>query len=297
MGFINKYRKGVPFPKKLLEDFIYRIRYVFLFFRNGFQVKTVLFYPDYPSKRSVLYKLLRILKYNRTNNPGKKFDLAIHWDIQTFRKDQPLLNRIDGDRHVINIGCTDISKKHIDEIHQQVFHYGTLVDPTIYRGKCVMKSNLNALHDGRIIDCPVTAVDNSCIYQLVINNQVDADTVEDIRIPVIGEEMPLGYLNYKPVTARFGSYMRFNSKVRKKEVVRPGDIFSPEEIAQIREFLKRLKMDYGELDILRNRDDGKIYIVDANNTPTGPSHLDSLSRKEALQQLAASFHRQFLAMY
>jgi len=31
-----------------------------------------------------------------------------------------------------------------------------------------------------------------------------------------------------------------------------------------------MALDYGELDVLRNKNDGKIYIVDVNNTPQGP---------------------------
>jgi len=38
----------------------------------------------------------------------------------------------------------------------------------------------------------------------------------------------------------------------------------------ISEFCSRIGLDYGELDVLRNKDDGKIYIVDVNYTPWGP---------------------------
>ncbi len=295
MCIINRYRKGVPLPKRLLEDCIYRIRFLKLYFQNGYTVKTFLFYPSYPSKRSVLYKLMGILKYNRTNNPRQKFARAIHWETETYRQEIPLLKDIHARQPVINYHCRDISKRFIDDVHQEIFGYRTMIDPLRFRGLCVRKSNLNALHDGQVVECPVTSVEPDTVYQILINNECEPGIVEDIRIPVFEDEIPLAYLKYKPVDNRFGSYLKFPHLNKNTEIVPPERVFSDRELELIRKFARRIGLEYGELDILRNRDDGRIYIVDANNTPTGPSHLDKQTRREVLHIMASAFQHHFLS--
>ncbi len=50
-------------------------------------------------------------------------------------------------------------------------------------------------------------------------------------------------------------------------------------------------MGYGELDLLRDTD-GRLYVVDANNTPYWPQeHLSRPQRKRALALIAASYER------
>ena len=47
-------------------------------------------------------------------------------------------------------------------------------------------------------------------------------------------------------------------------------ILSIDEAEKIRLFCERMKLDYCELDVLRDKNNGRIYIVDANSTPAGP---------------------------
>lgn len=295
MWIINSYRKHYNLPKRILEDLVYRFRYALLYFYNGLKVKTILFYPTYPSKRSVLFKMVGILGYNRTNNPNRKHDLVINWDLETFRGSDPVLEHLLTRGRVLNIDCKDISKKYIDKVHQEVFGYSTRIDPTSWSGKCVKKNDINAMHDGMIIDCPVETEESGYIYQMLINNHIDGELVEDIRIPIIGKEIPLAYLKYKPVGDRFGSYLKFNSRSKPTDIVKPKDLFKEEEMEKIHAFVQKIGLDYGELDILRDREDGRIYIVDANTTPTGPSHLDKVTRKRVLRWMASCFYGQFFA--
>ena len=294
MLIINKYKKGRPFPKVLLENVIYWLRYYRLYYKHKKNIKTALFYPHYPSKRAVLYKIFGILDYNRTNNPGTHYDVVINWQDATFRKHDAVLEKIAGEQRIINYYCTDISKKNVDRIHQDVFGYATSVNPITYKGKCVKKSDYNAQHDGVIIDTPVKEAPEGFIYQKIINNKFDNTIVEDIRTPVFDDEIPLVYLKYKPVDKRFGSFLTGHHAVKETSVKKPEDIFSSKELQQIKAFTKGIGMDYGELDILRDRDDGKIYIIDVNNTPTGPSHLSTSTKNEVLLKLAKSFRKAFL---
>jgi len=54
-------------------------------------------------------------------------------------------------------------------------------------------------------------------------------------------------------------------------------------------------LDYGELDVLRDNDNGKIYIVDVSNTPWGPpNNISNKEGKIALIKLADTFRKGFL---
>jgi hypothetical protein len=289
MFIINKYREDMPFPKRLLEDIIFRLRYLRLYLKNKREVKTFLFYPHYPSKRSVLYKILGLMDYNRTNNPELKYDYVINWQHETFREKIPFLEELNKKKPVINLNCNDISKKYIDSVFKSVFGYCTEINPATYKGICVKKNNINAMHDGKIIECPVNDPDKNYIYQKLINNIYDDKLVQDIRTPVIKGHIPIVYLKRRPIEGRFA---------REKTTSRignPDKIFSDEEKSKIKKYCEKLELEYGDLDILRDNDDGKIYIVDVNNTPHGPSQLSKKEKKLVLEILAREFKKAFMS--
>ncbi len=278
----------MPFPKRLLEDIIFKLRYLKLYFINNRKIKTFLFYPQYPSKRSVLYKIVRLMNYNRTNNPGLKYDYVINWQDTTFRKKIPFLEELHKKQYVINLNCNDISKKYIDSVFKSVFGYCTEIDPVTFKGLCVKKNNINAMHDGQIIECPVDNPDKNYIYQKLINNIYDDTLVQDLRTPVIKGKIPVVYLKRRPITGRFA---------RQKTTSRlgnPDKVFSAEEKNKIKEFCEKMNLEYGDMDILRDNDDGRIYIVDVNNTPHGPSQLTKKEKKYALEILAREFRNTFM---
>ena len=52
---------------------------------------------------------------------------------------------------------------------------------------------------------------------------------------------------------------------------------------------KKMSVDYGELDVLRDKD-GRIYVVDVNNTPAGPpKKLPNQACRIALKRMSKSF--------
>jgi hypothetical protein len=287
---VNRYRSNIPVSEKILKDFLYRLRSIILYFKNGFRNKRVLFYPEYPTKRTILYKILKRLDYNITNNPGNKAQLIINWENVTIRQQDKTLNELSARQPVINYFCQNISKQFVDKIHQEVFGYSTIVDPKYYNGKCVKKSDANAKHDGRIINCPVQNPEKEYVYQIVINNLTDGNMVRDIRVPVIKNEIPFVYLKYRPIETRFK-----NDNTYTELYIDYSKIISDEERSKIFDFCKKMGLDYGELDILRNKDDGKIYIIDVNYTPWGPpNHLSNQDYIKAIKILSESFKKQFL---
>jgi hypothetical protein len=57
-----------------------------------------------------------------------------------------------------------------------------------------------------------------------------------------------------------------------------------------------MDLDYGELDLLRDRGDGRIYVVDVNSTPWGPpNHISEDQSRIAVARMASAFRQAFLS--
>ena len=192
---------------------------------------------------------------------------------------------------MLNIRCNDISKRKVDEVHQTVFGYRLSVSPLEFQGQCVKKSNDNATHDGVVIQCPPTVVDKDSVYQRLVNNKKDRDYIEDIRVPVFGNIIPFCYLKHR----RIGD--RFSNENTSASLCERDAILSRSEVALLLRLCRGMGLDYGELDVLRDSDDGKLYVVDVNNTPWGPpNHLDDKSVGIALKRLSDAFVASFISL-
>lgn len=225
--------------------------------------KRILFYPDVPWETSVMAQICLQLGYEITNNISGDYDLAFKWkDATVYQPDQKLLELAEM-REVINVRCNDIRKANVDAVHKEIFGYCTVVDPRTHQGICVRKSDFNAKHDGQIIECPVTEIEDGVIYQCLIDSRVDENHVMDIRIPIYRDMIPFVVTWVKPI------HERFNVDVGERQYWETSEIFTNAEQVSILRFCRKIGLDYGELDILRNTPDGKIYIIDVNNTPDG----------------------------
>lgn len=279
-GIFNRYHKKMPFFERLLKDISHGFLALTNYVKNGFQRKLILAHPHYPSRGSTLYKASRSINYTLSNKPRKKHQLAVYWEYATYREEFQLLESIQDDCLILNLYSRDISKVKVDEVHQEVFGYNTFVDPLTYAGRVVQKNDVNAIHDGQILEGPLSEAEEGFIYQILIDNQFSEDLVLDIRVPVVGEALDFVYLKYRYIKERFK-----NTTV-KTEVKSIKDIFNAEEIQLINQFCQTMHLDYGELDVLRNKDDGKIYIVDVNNTPQGPpANTPKEQGEEAIEKI------------
>lgn len=255
---------------------------------NGGRTKTILFYPEYPHRRTIIYKILKHLKCSFTSNPGHKFDLAFFWEDKTFREEQNIFKTYDA-KKVININCTDISKKNISQVFEKAFGYSLNINAKTYSGECVKKNNLNAKHDGITVQCPVENPEEGFVYQKVINNKFNDNLVFDIRTPVLKGHIPFVYLKFKEMKDRF------TNDLYKSEMASVNEYLTNDEIKKTADFSFMLGLDYGELDILRNNDDGKIYIVDVNYTPWGPpAKLDYNESSRAVLRMSDVFKNIYL---
>jgi len=289
-GIFVKYRKGMPLPEMIIKDFRYIFKWIINFLGSGFSSRTIFVYPHYPSSGSTLYKVADNLGYNLTNKlyAAKKSDVVVYWEYLTFRNEFDFLEKI-SDKKVINLHSRDISKVFVDRAFSKVFGYSTFIDPVTYDKPYVKKNDINACHDGEIFLNNVDSPEKGYIYQKLIDNSADENTVIDFRVPVIDGTLDFIYLKYRNKDIRF-------TNSTEKTILKPiQDVFSGKEIFLINEFCLEIHLEYGELDILRDNDDNKIYIVDVNNTPQGPpANLDKRDAKNATRKIANTFKQKYL---
>ncbi len=205
------------------------------------QKKRILFYPDFPYKKVPLYQICLLLGYDVTNNPQRRFDLAIKWQrYTTFSNNDRVLSELSTQKNkIINFNCQDISKEYVNKVFKQVFGYNLGVDPLSYTGKCVAKSNLNAQHDGRIIDCPIAKIESGVVYQKLIDNEVKEHAVLDYRVPIFKQEIPLVYKYLKRNQTKEQRFYGYRSLIS-VELAETEEVFSQNEINKIISLVKTL---------------------------------------------------------
>ena len=224
-------------------------------------VNYIYFYPHVPHPYSVVYRVLHQLGITIKNGIPKLQGQAICF----WWKDDTFVEAPDA-QYFINARCLNISKEYVDIVHQKIFHYSLAVDPFKYTGRMVVKSNSNGEHDGFIVKGPVSQVNNGSVYQRVIDNRPKDQpiTVFDIRVVIFSGKPKLCYVKYRPIYSRFSNT---NSVVH---IVSIDDVLTKNELNQVENFCNEIGLDYGEIDIVRDAEDKKVYILDVNKTPLGP---------------------------
>jgi O-antigen/teichoic acid export membrane protein len=230
--------------------------------REDYVHKTILFYPEAPKTYHTLYKICNYLGWDITTNPKKHADIRIFFEDTTFRKANATLRELHKKYPVLNIDCEDISKKHVEEIFSEVFKYQMSVDPRTHQGTCVRKSNINAVHDGTVRTCPCEP-EEGYIYQKLIPTHDQKGRATDLRLNVFKDSIPVALKRYKNANDIFNITVD-------AEFCSVDEILSKDEQEKILLLCQKMGLDYGEIDALRSNDDGKLYVVDVNNTPAGP---------------------------
>src|SRR5207302_493740 len=117
------------------------------------------------------------------------------------------------------------------------------------------------------------------------NNQHGEASVSDTRALIYQNAIPCVQVRYRSLYDRFDNTQAMVLEETSK-------YFSLEEQQKILEFARAFGLDYGDMDILRDRDNGKIYIVDVNPAPSGPRRGIQLSAAQydaMVEKLSAAF--------
>lgn len=248
-------------------------------------------YPEYPGKNTLLYRICTREGILLTNTLVKNAELVFRWQDRTFKDSIDMLGQCYPDSRIINGQCMDISKDRVQAVFQEAFGYSLKVDPANHSGNCLEKNNINATRDCYVVSCPVSQTREGFVYQKLVDNTDEEGRFVDLRVPVIGQCIPLVYKHYR------GEDKRFARGMVKWEWFETDAIFSDHEFRNIMSFCAEVGLDFGELDVLRDNGDGKIYVVDANDTPVGPA-MRSMSRSERnliMDRMGKAFVRELLA--
>lgn len=182
---------------------------------------------------------------------------------------------------LINAGCLDTSKSRVASVFEAVSGRALAVDPAIHDGPYVDKSEANGAHDGVVRTAPTPAAPGRA-YQRLIDTVAADGCVEDLRCPTVGGEIPVVFLKRRPVADRFANH---NCDV---QLLDPDAVFSAAERRLIKQFCAAFGLDWGGLDVLRDRMTGELWIVDVNKTDMGPPIALPLADKmTAVRRLAA----------
>jgi hypothetical protein len=213
-------------------------------------------------------------------------DVVMHFEDATYSPNDPPLRLRPGAK-LINYAARDVSKSNVARACAIAFGHPLAVDPRTHVGPAVEKSEINAAHDGHIVQCPMQPVPGHAYQRVVDNRAADPNLVEDLRTCTVGGKPVCVFIKRRPVTKRF---LNTNTEV----VLRaPEEVFSVAEIAQIGAFTREIGLDWGGIDVLRDRTDGRLYIVDANKTDMGPPITLNLADKLVATRMLAKAFREF----
>ena len=267
--------------------------YGYLYFRRltvrgrGRAISRVAFGPQAPRRPYMQWKLLAYLGVT----PAPAGDGTDKKTIRFFFNDAT--ETVQSDRDVsgwLNAGGVDIRKSRVAEVFEQVFGYDLRVDPRVHRGPMVAKGETNATHDGRVLDGPIDDPPSGTSFQVLVDNTTDEGSVEDLRTAVVGKSLAIVFAKYRPIEKRFSND---NTFVR---IHRPDEVYSEDEISKILGFAQAFGLDLGEIDVLRDRASGRLYIVDVATTPhSPPDYTLGRGSLRAVRAIARAFEREFLA--
>lgn len=186
----------------------------------------------------------------------------------------------------INYRCTNIEKDLVDNTFAELAGYSIAIDPRTFVASYVRKAKRNAAHDGVVFDHP-TAPEPGYVYQRLIDN-VFSDEIEEIRVIVIGRVLDFVYVKRRLIADRF---LVPNRSVT---VVDTEAVLSRAEVELIEECARRIGLECGEIDVLRDRTNGRIYVIDINRTPSGPPRIFTPEQAKAVVvRMADAFREAF----
>ena len=284
--FSNDYPERMPMLERIGKEWRFRKAVEASKQAHG-QPQFVLVHPDWPSKRASIMAYVDALKWvvtNRSEIPAQ-FNgttvLRLAFDDRTEKRQaQP---------GFWNGHCLDISKSTLDRHQHDVFGYGVNVDPMTHEGPMLEKSEGNAVHDGREIEGPLSQdyLQSGKVYQRIIDNRTESGLFEDLRVVVIRGEVLVVYRKRK------SGEVRYTNETAEVDLAdSPKTVFSEAEMDQIVSLSAKMCAEFAELDVLRDRQDGRIYCVDLNPTPYGPpAGLKEADRAVALRPIVDWLHK------
>jgi len=227
-------------------------------------MKRLLLYPENYTRHPkdsrmdthIDYAVQRIdgLMYGTKDN----YDIGIYWKFGNVWEPDEWAK----DNNLLNVNCSNVTKKRVDEIFTEAFGYSSLVTS----GECIAKRNQNSRHEGIITTAPWDNGqldkydDDYRVSQKIINN-VSGVWAVDYRVYRFKDHLFVAEFK------KYAFYQRFRSTAKRTTFYHIDEVFSQAEVNNILYFCDLAGLDFGELDVLR--DDDKIYIIDMGRISAG----------------------------
>jgi hypothetical protein len=248
-------------------------------------------------ENSPLYFMFKKMQITVLKNIRDNPDIIIVWDpynkIKKNKKKRALLDQYGKGKKKVNFKLKGTGKKTITELFDQMFSQKLSINPLTHSGVCVAKHNDNGTKSCIYMTCPMNAENlfENHVYQKIIDfkHPEDDGILCELRVPIFNGIIPFVFFKER------ARGLRFTAKNRKVEIANVNDHLTLDEVEEIRNYCKKLGLEYGDLDILRDSKDGKIYIIDVNDTPWWPPNkLFNRERNMALNLFWNSFLKVFL---
>ena len=182
---------------------------------------------------------------------GPDPDVTVLFDDRTESGGVDMPGAINGTIH-------DISKARVGAVFADTFGYALTLDPRTHSGPMVEKSDVNGVHDGRVVMGPRDPIPGMA-YQRLVDTTVRPGVTEELRLTCVGGRAVVAVRKEKDAQARFAA------NYLKTDLVPVADHLSEAEQADLARFLSAMGLDFGSVDALRDVD-GRLYVVDVNKT-------------------------------
>lgn len=256
----------------------------------------IFIYGNYPHfEKATAYFMLRKanVEFSNQYKPGY-YDIGWFWDSRiTLDKRSKKCREQSEKLKFINLFLIDTSKDFVAKSMEKYFGYTFKIDPKTYNGYCIAKHNGNGTKSCFFLKCPIDAdeIFHDHCYQKIINyvSENDTNILYEIRIPIFKNIIPFSFFKTR------NKGLRFTSKNKSMNIVPATYRLSIDECQQILSYCHTIGLEYGELDILRCSETGKIYIIDVNNTPWWPPNkLGDVERNISLNMMWNAFLEAFI---
>ncbi len=252
--------------------------------------KTIYAYPQRPSEKYTMGLLCAMSRCRLCADLAHPHDVMLKFDASTYSEPSMIWKGFPDAKQAINGMCFNISKAYVETVFEQVFGYSLRVDPLTYTGQIIEKSNANGLRDVSVLDGPLQAdaVREGYVYEKILETLLDDGSFfVEHRVPIINGCIPYVALKHLLPESRF----KYAHKV---EIVAPGAVFDAAEQANMLRMAGEMCLDVGELDVLRHKGDGRIYVVDVNNTAWLPARAFVPATLRTIVRLAQGPFEQML---
>lgn len=221
----------------------------------------LLFYPDNTKDGAKVFSYCQWLGIENITDPTKDGIIAVFFNHPNpeciYPKDETIIE-LSKKYKVYNLNCNNTRKSHVAKIHKKVFGYNADIENN-YRGRVFRKSELQYQRDEEIL--PAIGTNPDYYYMKYIDTFEKGMGYVHHRVPYFDGEIP--------IVIKVGKRHPYKRKrsTNKHQIGKPGEFFKQYELRLIKKFCKKIGLDYGELDVLRDIKTKKIFVVDVNDKP------------------------------